>query len=264
MSRTAHPVCVSLVALAFAVGGRAADPADPQSAVTATLAIQDAMRQGRECLQRGQAKAAVELLETQLTRINGNPAYLGLLREAYAAYVKELQLANQDELCEVYQKRLQILDKSPAAAAIQSKPAAVIPAAVGKSDDDPLQQTPRRGPVAAHGPLPEAETAFAEKRYAEADGLFGQAFATESADAPHARQWAYCKLYTVVARLKEAEANHTPIAAGETGPRSRGRNEVGRRRRQARNVWQTSARRCPPACRGSAADDHRQTSGTRR
>ena len=55
------------------------------------------------------------LLETQLLRINGNPAYLGLLREAYSAYVKDPELAHDDERCEVYQKRLRILDKSAAA-----------------------------------------------------------------------------------------------------------------------------------------------------
>jgi hypothetical protein len=52
--------------------GSAADNASGgQTAIESTLAIQDAMRQGREFLQRSQAKAAVEVLEAQLTRVNG-------------------------------------------------------------------------------------------------------------------------------------------------------------------------------------------------
>ena len=71
--------------------GRATEPRSGRKAIDSALAVQDAMRQGREFLQHGQAKSAVDVLEAQLPRINGNAAYLGLLREAYAAYVKELR-----------------------------------------------------------------------------------------------------------------------------------------------------------------------------
>jgi hypothetical protein len=195
--------CVILLSVAGAVPG--ADPAsDAQSPVAVTLAVQDAMRQGREALQKGNAKIAVDLLEAQLPRINGNPAYLGLLREAYAAYVKQLQLEQKDDLVDVYQKRMQILDK----------PAATPPQTA--SAGDPLQQAPRRTARGERSILPEAEKAFAEKRYAEADDLYARAFgAAASVDPVHGPQWAYCKLFRAVARLKDAETNHSPVAAAD-------------------------------------------------
>src|SRR4051794_13246580 len=55
------PLALAFVAAAAAT--LAAEPAaDPQSAVTATLAVQDAMRQAREGLQAGRPKAAVDAL----------------------------------------------------------------------------------------------------------------------------------------------------------------------------------------------------------
>jgi hypothetical protein len=217
MSRIGRPSGLCLAALILPLAIRAADPAaDPQTAVVSALAIQDAMRQGKERLQHGQAKAAVDALEAQLPRINGNPAYLGLLREAYSTYVKELELAHDDDKCDVYQKRLQILDKSAVAAAPARVPTPAQPVAqTAKPEDDPLQQTPRRVTQTDSSVLPEAEKAFAEKRYAEADQLFLRALGPEATDPQHTPQWAYCKLFMVVARLKDAEAAHTPVPASD-------------------------------------------------
>ncbi|HEX4590656.1 MAG TPA: hypothetical protein VH120_12040 [Gemmataceae bacterium] len=214
MSRPTIFLCLAVVSLSPSFVGRAAEPsANAPSAVAVALAIQDAMRQGRELLQRGQAKSAVNILEAQLPRINGNATYIGLLREAYAAYVKELQLAKNDELFEVYQKRLQILDKTvvavPASSARPADPPAV------QSEDDPLQQAPKRGTTGDKSLISDAEKAFSAKRYAEADTLFRRAFGGDAVDPQHAPQWAYCKLYSVVAKLKEAEANRAPIPAAE-------------------------------------------------
>src|SRR5579871_1946372 len=103
-----RPVLLFLVSLT-ATRLRAADPAP---SVAATLAIQDTMRQARELLRQGKTKEAVDALEVQLPQINGNTAYLALLREAYYAYLKELQLADRRPECEEYLKRLKIIDKS--------------------------------------------------------------------------------------------------------------------------------------------------------
>src|SRR6476619_3319091 len=111
MARIGRLACLGIL-ITFAAAP-AAEPDDPPAAVATTLAVQDALRPGRDHLLRGDAKAAVDALDAQLSRINGNPAYLSLLREAYGAYVKELQFAQNDGQCAVYQKRLQILDKSP-------------------------------------------------------------------------------------------------------------------------------------------------------
>jgi hypothetical protein len=217
MARIARRLCLGVLALSGAFACAADPPDDPRSAVAATLAIQDAMRSARDQLQHGQAKAAVDVLESQLTRINGNSSYLALLRDAYAAHVKDLQLAQRDDECAIYLKRLQILDKSVTDRAPQPPPkvaeARVEPAARNvRTDDDPLQQTPRRATAKTHEGLPEAEKAFAEKRYREADALFARAYGSDAVPPEHASQWAYCKLYTVVAKLKDAETSRSPIS----------------------------------------------------
>src|SRR5262245_15183047 len=209
-----HHVRAAFVLLAFFPAvARSADPApDAHQAVSSALAIQDAMRQGRDQLHHGQAKAAVEVLEAQLPRINGSAAYLALLREAYSAYVKELQLAHQDELCEVYQQRLKLIEKtgrSDSKAAPQRPPAPA--AARGVSgDEDPLQQSPRRPAAPDAAELAQAEQAFAAGRYREADELFARAAAAGPLSYGHQSQWAYCKLYVVVDQLRQPG----PPAAG--------------------------------------------------
>jgi hypothetical protein len=218
MPRICYPFSVGTILFALASASLAADPApNAQTVIEASLAIQDAMRQGREFLQHKQAKAAVDVLEAQLARVNGNPAYLSLLREAYAAYVKELQIAHQDDAAEVYLKRLQILDKPPAdrVPAKSADPPADAKAHAARSEDDPFQQTPLRGPTVNKDLLPEAEKSFAEKRYEEADGLFRRVFGSEAVDSQHGLQWAYSKLYTIVARLKDAESTHAAIASAD-------------------------------------------------
>src|SRR5262249_8955572 len=102
--------CAGLLAVA-PTGAVSAPPADDRdSTVAATLAVQTAMQQGRDYLLRNNPRAAVETLERQLPRINGNPAYLALLRDAYRSYVKELRLARNEGEARRYAQLLAILD----------------------------------------------------------------------------------------------------------------------------------------------------------
>jgi hypothetical protein len=183
-------------------------PAGDTQPVANALAVQDAMRQARELLQQGKSKAAVETLESQLARINGNATYLALLREAYYAYIKELQLAHQDELCKTYLKRLQVIDKDARTDAASNVPRPPPPTVRGVRDDDPLQQTPRRVDPTAATNLAAAEGAFAARRYPEAGDLYARAAAADAAmSAEQRKQWAYCRLFAVHARLEQTGAS---------------------------------------------------------
>lgn len=127
-----------------------APPGDNLSATVATtLAVQTALQQGREYLLRNNPKAAVEVLEGQLARINGNQSYLMLLRDAYRAYIRELRLAKQETLVQAYQQRLKILDPSAAAdftSAVGGAPAA--PAAAARAVPSPAAAPPiKQAPV---------------------------------------------------------------------------------------------------------------------
>jgi hypothetical protein len=93
-------------------------PADDESALRTTLKLQQAMEKARYLLLRGEAgaaKKAVETLEEQLPRANGNTAFLRLLREAYRGYIKDLWLANKSADAKRYLDRLCILEPSAAA-----------------------------------------------------------------------------------------------------------------------------------------------------
>jgi hypothetical protein len=78
--------------------------------VANTLAVQLAFQKGRDLLMQGDARGAVEALQAQLPRINGNRPYLTLLRDAYRDYVKELSLTDKPAELRKYQDRLRILE----------------------------------------------------------------------------------------------------------------------------------------------------------
>jgi tetratricopeptide (TPR) repeat protein len=104
-----------------------ADPAD--KAIQTQLAIQQAMEQAKQLCAKGDHAKAVDVLEEQLPRINGNPVYLDLLRDAYRAHIRALLVQQQLPLAEKYRERLKIIDRTadndPALRpAAESKPAA--------------------------------------------------------------------------------------------------------------------------------------------
>jgi hypothetical protein len=116
-----------------------ADPPGSDSANTLknTLLVQRAMEQARYLLhEKHDARQAVVVLEEHLARINGNPTYLLLLRDAYRAHVKDLLLSSQGAQAGKYLERLAILDRDaandpalrPAAATPAKKPSSPTPA----------------------------------------------------------------------------------------------------------------------------------------
>src|SRR5260370_4929932 len=104
-------VCAATL-LAGSLSGFAAPPDD--TALADTLAVQSAMQQAREHLLRSHPREAVNVLHRELGHINGNPAYLALLRDAYQAAIKELQLAHQEAEAQRYLKWLAILEPATA------------------------------------------------------------------------------------------------------------------------------------------------------
>jgi hypothetical protein len=194
---------------------------EPDSAIITTLAVQTAMQQARDELLRNNPRNAVKVLEEQLARINGNPVYLALLRDAYRAYVKQLRLSNQEALARTYQARLQILeppsaDDVPRCAVVSpqtpgnkvSAPrvaSAMNPSVVrGKRDDadpfEPIRQAPAR--LAVRDLLEQAEQKFKANQFLEADNLFNQAHEADAKSTEQSRdRWGYCKLHHVVDQL---------------------------------------------------------------
>jgi tetratricopeptide (TPR) repeat protein len=220
-------LCAGVVALGNAAGPALSAPGeDRDGVVAAALAVQTAMQEGRAFLQRGDHKAAVRVLEQQLPKINGNPAYLTLLRDAYRGYIKDLRVDRQEAEAQRYLQRLQILDPgapldsangnsastanltpppappAPAPAATPPKPATEVRAVRGEDEgDDPFQEPKKR----ARSLLSRAEEAFAARHYREAGTLFEQAQQIDAGTvAPSRERWAYCILERVADQMNQA------------------------------------------------------------
>jgi tetratricopeptide (TPR) repeat protein len=88
---------------------------DPETAIASSLRVQQAMALADDYLRAGDGCRAVEVLEAELPRINGNRRYLARLRDAYRAYVPQLYADRQPALAQKYLERLSILDRSAAA-----------------------------------------------------------------------------------------------------------------------------------------------------
>ena len=227
--------CAGLL-LVISQPGRAIDPlsSDADAAFKSSLLVQRAMERAEFSLfQQRDAKKAVQILEDNLARINGNAAYLRLLRDAYRAYIQDLGIARQPELAEKYQQRLAILDpdarpKGPAgnpdkglaqvtSSPYLSEPQGGKPATFrAKVEEDPFDLANKRinpgGRDQAQKLLAQAEAEFAKRRYKEASALYEQASkADQASTADNKQRWAYCKLNTVVERLNQGNLTGTVL-----------------------------------------------------
>ncbi len=216
-----------------------AGPGDETRArIDTQLAVQKALQEGLDQLQRGNFPAAIAALEKEIARIDGNAKYLDALATAYRGYVHELQQANRGADAEVYRKRLAILDRSadalpikhvekPAPVAVSptdSKPVAALPpspepekptnpqpiVARGKIDETPVKteadrvsEPVRKNSSEAATLIEHATQEFSQKHYAEAGQYYEQAHKVDSgATAGSLEQWAFCKVYSVSAALQ--------------------------------------------------------------
>jgi hypothetical protein len=161
----------------------AAEP-ERDGTIPTVLAVQQALRSGRENIAAGQYGAAVHVLEQQLSRINGNREYLACLRDAYRGHIKDLRQAGRADESMTYLRRLEILDPgarldfpdtpnaaAPVAASPASQPAA---APVAASPAPQPAAAPASPPVparlAADAPAPAVPPADAGNKGAVVRG----------------------------------------------------------------------------------------------
>jgi hypothetical protein len=219
----------------------AAEP-ERDGAVATTLAVQQALKSGREAIAAAQYGAAVHVLEQQLARINGNREYLTCLREAYRGYVKELRQAGHADEAQTYLRRLEILDpgarldfpdppkSEPIAAAAPPSPEPAAPKVAAAPP--PRTEAPAgdaTGPRVVRGNIPDekpnpfsprnaegkrapalvasADKAYREKDYRTAGRFYEQAHEADPASVGGRRdEWAYCKLFAVMEEFPKADA----------------------------------------------------------
>src|SRR5579875_3769912 len=102
-------LCAGL-SFVLSLAGGSAFGEDAESKLRRQLAVQSALQQGRDNLQRGNYQAAVYCLEKEIARVDGNREYMNALREAYRGYIRELQQSHRYSEARTYQERLKILD----------------------------------------------------------------------------------------------------------------------------------------------------------
>jgi hypothetical protein len=231
-------VCATAALLTGALSGLAAPPDD--STLANTLAVQAAMQQARDHLLHNRPKDAVSVLHHELGHINGNPIYLALLRDAYQAAIKELQLAHQESEVQRYIKWLAILEpatarerqsnqesgvRNPGSGAKNQQNASsltpdsrlltpgqvnpspspkpsVVRASIGEDPFNDGRPTPDK---TARDLLQRAEQQFNQQKFVEAGRLYNQANQTDSRSTDTSRErWAYCKLFRVVETLNQS------------------------------------------------------------
>jgi hypothetical protein len=213
-----------------------------EGGVATALAVQQALKQGREAMAAGQYGAAVHVLEQQLAKINGNREYLAALRDAYRGHVRDLRQAGRADEAQTYLRRLEILDPgasldfsnprpaapvaaAPPPTADPPKAAAALPPAPAPSeaqaeggtkpppvvrgnrpDDDPFHPSNRIVNSAA-ALIASADRAYRDKEYRTAGRLYEQAHEADpnSVSGRH-DEWAYCKLFAVKEQFPRADA----------------------------------------------------------
>ena len=215
---------VAVAAALFVTHAVAADP------VNHALAAQTALAEARDLLTANKPADAVAALEKHLADAAGNRAYLDLLRTAYAAEGKKLQLANGDpkRVAELKTK-LALLgaggagpggpgtgeEPKPAAAAVV---AGLLKAAGSVSTPAP---SPPATPIVDKGllVLQEAADLFNQgknepKKLSMASRLFAAAFADKiELNKDQQAAWAYCRIRVAADRLCRPDVTGPAAAA---------------------------------------------------
>jgi len=223
---------------------RAGEP-DGDAGIGTTLAVQTALLQGTDHVKRFEYKEAVQILESQLPRINGNRQYLTALRDAYRGYIDELRREKKDDEAKLYTRRLAILDGKPQGKSTVAKDAETKASAIpvknevkavaspqakkNSSDslpaspepvfraniDDPFQPENNKGYLAKNI-LEDADAAFDKRQFPEAGKLYQRAYQADRAIlAGKEDRLAYCQLDHVVRQLNSPPAGGLALVALE-------------------------------------------------
>lgn len=202
------------------------------------LAVQKALQEGGDHLRKGNFQAAVFILESQVSDIEGNKEYLDLLQQAYRGHLRDLHAKGLTQETIRYQKRLEILDQNIVPKDVQeSKPAGLASSLINKGfqalaptattasptstptapkvrakveelpEDNLFSFTNSQRYVDAKMRLEQAEREFSQKNYKLASRLYEESYRLEPKAMPQAvERWAYSRLYAVVESMNQNQS----------------------------------------------------------
>lgn len=147
-----RPAILILATLAILSGSFYLQAAEP-TPIDKALAIQTAMAEAKDHLTANLAAEAIAVLEAQLPYADGNRAFLDLLRSAYVARIKKLQVTAGDpgEMANIRTK-LKLLGFTVIPGEPESTPASVAPSVSAPAT--PPEMAPATPPAFAANPAP--------------------------------------------------------------------------------------------------------------
>ncbi len=200
----------------------------------------DAVAEARRRLDRGEAVAAVAILEDSLADAGpSKDAVLGLLRPSYEAAARQAAAAGRPRDADTYRENLRILDRKsraapappaspvvvpeprPAPARMPDSPPPLVvpspePAAPAPAPADPIALLPMPTTPATEIDPATADAAFAAENYAEAGRIYAALARDKRLPANRRDHWAYCRSLDVARRINahpQAEAEWASIDA---------------------------------------------------
>ncbi|HUR53022.1 MAG TPA: hypothetical protein VMZ71_02745 [Gemmataceae bacterium] len=218
LASAAPAVSAVLAALVCLSPSLSADDPKPK-AVSKGIAFNLAMSSARDLLTQNSPREAVDLLEAQLPNADGSRAFLGLLRDAYVAELKQLETAASPDATRLayvksHLNQLGRPDPAPSTAPTLTPAAAPAEPALGPAVTTPAPvEPPAVGPAEAD-PLQDARALFKQERFADAAAKFAVAKARGTQfKADELTAWAYCRVKVAADRVNAAGCDAATAAA---------------------------------------------------
>jgi hypothetical protein len=180
------------------------------------IAIQKAMATAEQYLQASNPSEAVLVLEAELSKADGNKAFLAILKRAYLSEMAALMNdpdANAKRL-NLVRRNLEILVGGNPATQAQNPPSAVPSVVPGSTNTSARQSANNQQPAAEPNIAAEAANAFKKREYEQAERLYASLGAA-NLNPNQKTAWAYCRIWIAAAKVNSLQCDAATAAAAE-------------------------------------------------
>lgn len=180
------------------------------------IAIQNAMSTAEQYLALSKPTQAVQVLEAELSKADGNKAYLAILKRAYLSEVASLMndpAANATKLGQERRKLDLLMGGNPVDSTRNSAPA--LPSAAPGSLDVPVRPTlVGESQKPDSNPAVEAANAFKRGEYAQAERFYAT-MNPAILNPDQKAAWAYCRIRLAAGKVNSLQCDRATAAAVE-------------------------------------------------
>jgi hypothetical protein len=180
------------------------------------IAIQNAMATAEQHLQGGNPAQAVAVLEAELSKVDGNKAFLAILKRAYLSEMASLMNdpnANAKRLTQV-RRNLEILVGGNPTTPPSNPTMAVPNAAPGAADLSPRPSPVIEKPIGESNIVAEAAKAFYKGDYEQAERLFTSIGAAKL-NQNQKTAWAFCRIKIGAGKVNSLQCDAATAASVE-------------------------------------------------